>query len=141
MSKSYDYQMDKPIGETRLDRGVQGVIGKGIDRFEGPLKVSGKATYAYENLHGREVAFGYLVTSTIGSGKIVEIDTMQALSTAGVLTVITDENGPRAAAGYAPAAACTALSVPPAPPPTTTTERVGKANAIPSASKRRRIAR
>jgi xanthine dehydrogenase YagR molybdenum-binding subunit len=97
MSKSHDITMDVAIGETRLDRNVQGVIGKGIDRFEGPLKVSGRATYAYENLHGREVAFGYLVTSTLGSGKIKRIDTMPALSTAGVLHVVTDD-GPRSAA-------------------------------------------
>ena len=42
--------MDKEIGETRLDRETQGVIGKPVDRYEGPLKVSGKATYAYEYL-------------------------------------------------------------------------------------------
>ncbi|BDA82574.1 xanthine dehydrogenase [Aureimonas sp. SA4125] len=98
MRSEHTIQMDTPIGETRLDRNVQAVIGKGVDRMEGPLKVSGRATYAYENLHGKDVAYGYVVTSGIGAGKISRIETMKALGMAGVLTVITDDTGPRAAA-------------------------------------------
>ncbi|MCQ8784331.1 xanthine dehydrogenase family protein molybdopterin-binding subunit [Mangrovibrevibacter kandeliae] len=93
-------QMDKPIGETRLDRRVQDVIGKGVARHEGPLKVSGRATYAYENLagDGKNVAYGFIVTSTIGAGKIKRIDAVAALGKAGVLHVVTDSDGPRASA-------------------------------------------
>ncbi|GGD04560.1 xanthine dehydrogenase family protein molybdopterin-binding subunit [Aureimonas glaciei] len=98
MNSEHTIQMDAPVGETRLDRNVQAVIGRGVDRMEGPLKVSGKATYAYENLHGKQVAYGYVVTSGIGAGKIKLIDTMKALGMAGVLHVVTDETGPRAAA-------------------------------------------
>ncbi len=53
--------MDEPIGETRLDRATQGVIGKGVDRYEGKLKVSGKAPYAYEHLVGEKVAYCFVV--------------------------------------------------------------------------------
>lgn len=98
MDTTHSYKMDEPIGETRLDHAVQNVIGKGVDRFEGPLKVSGRAPYAYENLAGEKVAFGYIVLSTIGAGKVRSIDTMRARSTAGVLTVIVDKRSPRAAA-------------------------------------------
>ncbi|WP_182085567.1 xanthine dehydrogenase family protein molybdopterin-binding subunit [Aureimonas sp. ME7] len=98
MDTTHSFRMDEPVGETRLDQGVQNVIGKGVDRFEGPLKVSGRAPYAYEHLHGRNVAFGFLVLSTIGAGKVKSIDTMRAQSTAGVLTVVVDKRGPRAAA-------------------------------------------
>ncbi|RIY01260.1 xanthine dehydrogenase family protein molybdopterin-binding subunit [Aureimonas flava] len=98
MDTTNSFKMDEPVGETRLDRGVQDVIGKGVDRFEGPLKVSGRAPYAYENLPGEKVAYGFMVLSTVGSGKVLSIDTMQARSTAGVLTVVLDKRSPRAAA-------------------------------------------
>ncbi|WP_279477768.1 xanthine dehydrogenase family protein molybdopterin-binding subunit [Aureimonas sp. SK2] len=98
MDTTNSFKMDEPIGETRLDRNVQNVIGKGVDRFEGPLKVSGRAPYAYENLPGERVAYGYMVLSTIGSGKVKSIETMRARSAAGVLTVIVDKRSPRAAA-------------------------------------------
>ncbi|KQT46201.1 xanthine dehydrogenase [Aureimonas sp. Leaf454] len=91
-------QNNERLGETRLDRGSLAVLGKGVDRYEGPLKVSGRATYAYENLRGRDVAYGYLVTSGVGSGTIKRIDTMKAMSLAGVLHVVVDDTAPRASA-------------------------------------------
>ncbi|WP_062012316.1 xanthine dehydrogenase family protein molybdopterin-binding subunit [Aureimonas sp. AU4] len=99
MDTTQNLTMNKPVGETRLDRGVQNVIGKGVDRYEGPLKVSGQATYAYEHKVGKRVAYGYIVTSGTGSGKIKRIDAMAALSMAGVLHVVTDtKTAPRASA-------------------------------------------
>ncbi|MFD2237020.1 xanthine dehydrogenase family protein molybdopterin-binding subunit [Aureimonas populi] len=92
------FQLDEPIGETRLDRHVQDVIGKGLPRFEGALKVSGRAPYAYENLHGADVAYGFLVTSTIGSGKILSIDAEAARAAPGVLHVVLDKRAVRASA-------------------------------------------
>ncbi len=41
-------QMDKPVEHSLLDDGVQDIIGKGLARVDGPLKVSGQATYAAE---------------------------------------------------------------------------------------------
>ncbi|MBP0614653.1 xanthine dehydrogenase family protein molybdopterin-binding subunit [Jiella mangrovi] len=83
--------MDEAIGETRLDRNTQGVIGKGVDRYEGKLKVSGKAPYAYEHLIGEKVAYGYVVTAPIGRAKVKSIDAMAAQSLAGVLTVVSGD--------------------------------------------------
>ncbi|GGE16944.1 xanthine dehydrogenase [Aureimonas endophytica] len=98
MSLSHDYKMDKPVGETRLDRNGQNVIGRALTRFEGPLKVSGTAKYAYEQLIGKMVAYGYLVTAPIGAGRIKRIDPLPALSLKGVLHVVTDERAARGAA-------------------------------------------
>ena len=44
MSDTYD----TPDTRDMLDRTRQGVIGKPLDRPEGPLKVAGTATYAAE---------------------------------------------------------------------------------------------
>ncbi|MBB4003348.1 xanthine dehydrogenase family protein molybdopterin-binding subunit [Aurantimonas endophytica] len=90
--------MDKAIGETRLDRETQGVIGKPVDRYEGPLKVSGTAPYAYEQLKGEEVGYGFVVTAGIGKGKIVSVDTLAAISAPGVLAVVEGDKVVRASA-------------------------------------------
>ena len=97
--------MDKAIGETRLDRNTQGIIGKGVDRYEGPLKVSGRATYAYENLAGEDVAYGFVVPAPIGRGAIKSVDTSKAESAPGVLAVISGDKILRASSQpMAPAA-------------------------------------
>ncbi|MFD1960924.1 hypothetical protein ACFSHP_21455 [Novosphingobium panipatense] len=63
------YTMDEPDERNRLDAMAQGVIGKPLDRLEGPLKVSGKATYAAEYRIPNCVE-GVLVTATIARGKL-----------------------------------------------------------------------
>ncbi|MBO0903490.1 xanthine dehydrogenase family protein molybdopterin-binding subunit [Jiella sonneratiae] len=83
--------MNEAIGETRLDRATQGVIGKGVDRYEGKLKVSGKAPYAYEHLVGEKVAYGFVVPGPVGRAKVTSIDTMAAQSLAGVLAVVSGD--------------------------------------------------
>ncbi|MDE0877971.1 MAG: xanthine dehydrogenase family protein molybdopterin-binding subunit [Sphingomonas bacterium] len=81
--------MDQPHPDSLLDTGVQGLIGKPLDRIDGPLKVSGSATYAAE--YGLpDLAHGYLVRATIGAGKITAINSDAAKSMPGVLDVITD---------------------------------------------------
>ncbi|MCB8838235.1 xanthine dehydrogenase family protein molybdopterin-binding subunit [Aurantimonas sp. VKM B-3413] len=84
--------MDKNIGETRLDRATQGVIGKPLDRFEGPLKVCGRAPYAYEHLlDEKEIGYGFVVTAGIGKGKITGIDERAAKAAPGVLAVVSGD--------------------------------------------------
>jgi xanthine dehydrogenase YagR molybdenum-binding subunit len=41
-------EMNAPIGATPLDGKPDGVVGKPLDRVDGALKVTGRATYAYE---------------------------------------------------------------------------------------------
>ncbi len=81
--------MDQPVEQSLLDTGAQGVIGKPLDRIEGPLKVSGTATYAAE-YPVEAMAFGVLVGAPVGAGKVLGIDADAAKSLPGVIAVVTD---------------------------------------------------
>jgi xanthine dehydrogenase YagR molybdenum-binding subunit len=75
--------------DSLLDKGAQDVIGKPISRIDGPLKVSGHATYAAE--YGlANVAYGFLVGSTVGKGKITELHAEVAREVPGVIDVVVD---------------------------------------------------
>lgn len=69
-------------------------IGEPLDRVDGPLKVTGRATYAYEH-QVPGAAFGVLVTSSIAKGRITSIGTSKAAKQPGVLLVMTHENAPK----------------------------------------------
>ncbi|MEG8038102.1 xanthine dehydrogenase family protein molybdopterin-binding subunit [Sphingomonas sp. LR60] len=81
--------MNEPHPHSWLDAGTQGVIGKPLDRVEGPLKVSGKATYAAEYPIER-LSYGVLVRAPFGSGKITDVVADAARRLPGVIDVITD---------------------------------------------------
>ncbi|GAA2404929.1 xanthine dehydrogenase family protein molybdopterin-binding subunit [Catellatospora methionotrophica] len=69
-------------------------VGKGIDRVEGPHKVTGTAPYASDvTLPG--MLHAVVVTSTIAAGSIVKIDSSALLTLPGVRAVFTHENFPR----------------------------------------------
>lgn len=72
-----------------LEQGAQDVIGKPLDRVDGPLKVAGRATYAAEYAFD-DVAYGYLVRATVGKGKVVSLDDAEVRALPGVIDVITD---------------------------------------------------
>jgi xanthine dehydrogenase YagR molybdenum-binding subunit len=67
------------------------ITGTPVNRIDGLLKVTGKATYAtdypVENL-----AYGYLVKSTIAAGKIVSFDLSSAEKQVGVLSILSHLN-------------------------------------------------
>src|SRR2546429_3857675 len=66
-------------------------IGRSVSRIDGRLKVTGAATYAADHrLDG--LAYGYLVTSTVGKGAITAMDTAAASAAPGVLAVYTPFN-------------------------------------------------
>ncbi len=72
------------------------VLGRPTDRIEGPLKVSGRATYAAE-FDVPDSVYGVVVGATIATGRVVAIDTADARAAPGVLDVIHHENaGPLA---------------------------------------------
>jgi CO/xanthine dehydrogenase Mo-binding subunit len=74
-----------PIGDK--------LVGRPLDRVDGPVKVTGAVRYPTDvTLPGQVHAV--LVQSTIGAGRIVEIDTAAAEAEPGVLTVITHANAP-----------------------------------------------
>ena len=69
-------------------------IGQPINRVDGPRKVSGTATYAYEHQDVGQPLYGCIVGATIGKGRIVHIDTALADRSPGVRLVMTHRNAP-----------------------------------------------
>ena len=90
--------MSNPVGDTPLD-GKPGLVGQPIDRIDGPLKVTGHATYAAEYREPGRALYGYLVISAIPKGRLDDIDTAAAERAPGVKLVMTHKNalkqGPR----------------------------------------------
>jgi xanthine dehydrogenase YagR molybdenum-binding subunit len=72
----------------------RGLIGKNLSRLEGPLKVSGKATYSYEYKQQGQTAYGFVVEGHAAKAKIERIETAEAERVPGVLAVITHKNSP-----------------------------------------------
>src|ERR1700722_20412860 len=70
------------------------ITGTPIDRVDGLLKVTGKATYAtdYKVDH---VAYACIFKSTIAAGTITRIDSAEAEKIPGILAVITHLNAPK----------------------------------------------
>jgi len=67
------------------------VIGQGIDRLDGRLKVTGQATYSAEHKIPR-LAYGMMVLSTIPKGRIASIDVASVKRMPGVMLVMTHQN-------------------------------------------------
>jgi xanthine dehydrogenase YagR molybdenum-binding subunit len=74
------------------------IVGAGIDRVDGPLKVAGAAPYPSDFSYPGMV-HAALVRSTIAAGRITRIDTSAAEAMPGVLSVITHRNAPRLGIG------------------------------------------
>lgn len=92
---------DRPDQRNMLDQTRQGVIGKPLDRPEGPLKVAGQATYAAE-YQRPNCAEGVLVGATISQGRVTAIHRDEVLAMPGVLGVYAaDAMLRRAAQGMA----------------------------------------
>ncbi len=58
------------------------LVGQPIDRIDGRLKVTGRATYAYEHKIPNAVR-AVIVTSTVAKGRIASIDSKDSGSNAG----------------------------------------------------------
>lgn len=71
----------------------KGSIGKPRERVDGRLKVTGQAKYAAE-FEVPNLAYCWLVQSTIAKGRVESIDTSEAEHAPGVLAVITAGNMP-----------------------------------------------
>jgi xanthine dehydrogenase YagR molybdenum-binding subunit len=89
MSSVADWAAPNPVTENRA-----GIIGKAVDRYEGPLKVAGQAAYAYEVQPPAPPAYGVLVTATVAHGRIAQILTTAAEASPGVKLVWTHETAP-----------------------------------------------
>lgn len=84
-------RFDTPATVNPIDRLT--VVGRPLDRIEGPLKVSGAATYAYEqNAAAPDAAYGYIVGAAVARGRIESIDDSDARRSPGFLAIVTYEN-------------------------------------------------
>ncbi|MDT7649345.1 MAG: xanthine dehydrogenase YagR molybdenum-binding subunit, partial [Pseudonocardiales bacterium] len=70
------------------------MIGQALDRVDGPAKVAGQATYAYEHWDDGQPLYGFVVGATIGTGRITRIDTARAERSPGVHMVMTHHDTP-----------------------------------------------
>ncbi|MGA8028978.1 MAG: xanthine dehydrogenase family protein molybdopterin-binding subunit [Bryobacteraceae bacterium] len=75
---------------------MENLIRQAINRIDGPLKVTGRATYAYEQQVPNAV-YAVLVMSTIAKGRVASIDSRAAERSPGVLLVMTHLNAPKLA--------------------------------------------
>ena len=86
------------------------LVGPGVDRVDGRLKVTGAARYP-SDFSLPDMAYAALVRSTIAAGTIARLDAARAAAAPGVLAVITHEN-----AGHLHRARRKLLYPPPPPP-------------------------
>ena len=76
------------------------VVGKPLDRIDGPRKTTGTARYAYERHDAvPNAAYGHIVGSSIAKGKIASMDTRAARAAPGVLAVVTARSAGRLGKG------------------------------------------
>ncbi|MCD1617834.1 xanthine dehydrogenase family protein molybdopterin-binding subunit [Salipiger marinus] len=98
------FRMDKPQPRL-LDETRQGVIGTPMDRPDGPLKVSGQATYTADALP-EGCVHGMLVRATVTRGHLRDIDRDSIADIPGLLAVVRDprflRNPAQGMAGEAP---------------------------------------
>jgi xanthine dehydrogenase YagR molybdenum-binding subunit len=77
----------------RAGASMKPYIGTHTSRIDGVAKVTGAAEYAGEH-HVPDLAYGFVVDSTIAKGRIRAIDVSKALRVAGVIDVLTHNNRP-----------------------------------------------
>ncbi|MBV9750365.1 MAG: hypothetical protein JO157_16290, partial [Acetobacteraceae bacterium] len=82
-----ELMMDASYRPAALDRSAQGVLGRPVDRVDGPAKVTGAAHYAYEGTP-EGIAYAAIVGAPVGSGRIVGVDAAAAEALPGVIAVI-----------------------------------------------------
>src|SRR5215212_7181073 len=84
-------KFDTPATTNPIDQ--LKIIGKPVDRIDGPFKTTGTAPYAYER---HDVApsqvYGYPVAAGIPKGRIASMDLARAEAAPGVLAIVTAEN-------------------------------------------------
>jgi xanthine dehydrogenase YagR molybdenum-binding subunit len=92
------------------------LVGAGVDRVDGPRKVTGAAPYP-NDVDFPDLAHAVLVRATIAAGRIKSINTGPAQQAPGVLAVITHHNAPKLGRGPA-------TDIGPQPPPPLQDDRV-----------------
>src|SRR5918993_310124 len=84
-------KFDTPTTTNPIDQ--LKVVGKPVDRIDGPLKTTGTAPYAYDrhDVVANQV-YGYIVGSPIAKGRIVSMDLAAAKAAPGVIAIVTAQN-------------------------------------------------
>lgn len=84
-------KFDIPAEANLIDK--ERVVGRPINRIDGPLKTTGRAPYAYERHDvAKGTAYGYILGASIAKGSIRTIDVGEARRAPGVLAIVTYEN-------------------------------------------------
>ncbi|HET9511532.1 MAG TPA: xanthine dehydrogenase family protein molybdopterin-binding subunit [Sphingomonas sp.] len=92
MTDTKTLKLDAAIPHSLLEGAPQGLTGKPIDRIDGPLKVSGRATYSAE--YGfDDLAYGVLVSAPFAKGRLNAVIADDALAMPGVIDVVVDLDG------------------------------------------------
>jgi xanthine dehydrogenase YagR molybdenum-binding subunit len=68
-------------------------VGQPLTRRDGPLKVTGKATYAADN-HPPGMAYAVIAVSTVARGRVASLDVAAARAHPGVIEVMAPANRP-----------------------------------------------
>src|SRR5882757_9935377 len=91
-------RFDTPATTNPIDQ--LKVVGKPTDRIDGPLKTTGKATYAYEHQDAVGTpAYGVILGAAIAKGRFTAIDLSEANSAPGVIAIVTAENAGKVGTG------------------------------------------
>src|SRR5688572_20210507 len=91
-------KFDTPAGSNPIDQ--LKVVGKPVDRIDGPLKTTGTAPYAYERHDvAPNAAYGFIVGSAIAKGRITSMDVAAARAAPGVIAIVTAQNAGKLAKG------------------------------------------
>jgi xanthine dehydrogenase YagR molybdenum-binding subunit len=91
-------KFDTPATTNPIDQ--LKVVGKPVDRIDGPLKTTGTAPYAYERHDAApHAAYGYVVGAGIAKGRITAIDHRRADAAPGVIAIVTAENAGKLSKG------------------------------------------
>jgi xanthine dehydrogenase YagR molybdenum-binding subunit len=84
-------KFDTPAQTSPIDR--MRVVGRPHPRIDGPLKTTGRATYAYEH-HDvvTNPAYGVIVGSAIAKGRVESMNLTAAKQAPGVISIVTAQN-------------------------------------------------
>src|SRR4051812_37598282 len=84
-------KFDTPVTTNPIDQ--LKVVGKPVDRIDGPLKTTGTAPYAYDQRDAvANPAYGYIVGAAIAKGRIASMDLSAAKAAPGVIAIVTAQN-------------------------------------------------
>lgn len=80
--------MNEPV-DSSFTNTTNNLVGKAINRVDGPLKVSGQAPYSAE-IYRDNQAYGVLVSAKIAKGHVESIDSSALDDIPGIIKVVTD---------------------------------------------------